>query len=204
MGLAQPKPIYTGDEYLALERAAEYRSEYLDGEIYAMAGESVPHGLISTNLVITLGLQLRGKPCAVLSKDIKVQSGMSPGSRFSAKGFYSYPDILVVCGERQFHDEYRDVLLNPTIIIEVLSPSTETFDRGQKFWRYRQHLPSLVDYLLVAQSLAHVDHYHKDPDGRWILASYNGLEASLYLSTIDCTLRLTDIYDRIEFPPDEE
>jgi Uma2 family endonuclease len=204
MGLAQPKPLYTGEEYLALEREVEYRSEYYDGEIYAMAGESEPHGIISANTARHLGNQLEGKPCVTFIKDMKVRSGMLPPSRFSRKGFYSYPDIVVVCGERQYHDTYRDVLLNPTVIIEVLSPSTETFDRGRKAWRYRHHLPSLIDYLLVAQDEPFVDHFHKDPDGRWFLASYYGLEAEIQLASIDCTLRLSDIYDRIEFPDEDE
>jgi Uma2 family endonuclease len=204
MALAQPKPLYTDEEYLTLERAAEYRSEFYDGEIYAMAGESVSHGIISSNLVRYLGNQLDGKPCFAFSKDIKVRSGMLPPSRFSVKGFYSYPDIVVACHEWQFHDQYRDVLLNPTVIIEVLSPSTEAFDRGDKAWRYRNHLPSLTDYLLVAQDEAFVDHFHKDPDGRWFVTSYRGLDAVIHLASIDCALRLADIYNRIDFPVEED
>jgi len=116
------------------------------------------------------------------------------------QGLFSYPDLVVVCGAMQFHDQLRDVLLNPTLIIEVLSPSTEAFDRGEKFRRYRTWLPTLQDYLLVAQDKPLIDHYHRVEENRWELVSVEGLEASLHLASIHCTLRLADVYDRIIFP----
>ena len=140
----KPESFYTEDEYLALERVSQERREYLDGQIYLMAGESEAHGTICTNLTIEVGSQLKGTPCRAFSKDTKVRSGPLPKSRDSAQGFYSFPDLLVVCGEAQYLDEHQDVLINPKVIIEVLSPSTEAFDRTEKFARYREHLASLT------------------------------------------------------------
>jgi Uma2 family endonuclease len=198
--MSLPPPRYTVDEYLALEREAEERHEYLDGVIYAMAGESPEHGAICTNILGQLYQQLRGKPCQIFSKDMKVVSGPDPKNRRASKGLFSYPDLVVVCGALKFHDEYRDVLLNPTVIIEVLSPTTEAFDRGQKFWRYRTYLSSLVDYVLVSQSIPMIDHYVRRPDGEWVLSTVGDLGDSLSLGSIDCNLRFADVYDRVSFP----
>lgn len=196
-----PSPIInTVEQYLDLERSSEQRHEYLDGQIYAMAGESQEHGTICTNLGGQLYNQLRGKPCQVFSKDMKVRSGPTPTLRHAAKGLYSYPDLVVVCGELEFHDGYRDVLLNPAIIIEVLSTTTEAFDRGEKWARYQTWLPSLSDYVLVSQAAPMIEHFQRQPDDRWLYASVKGLAANLYLSSIDCPLMLADVYDRITFP----
>jgi Uma2 family endonuclease len=200
MSLPQTKLRYTVEHYLALERASEERHEYLDGEIYLMAGESPAHGTICTNLVIELGSQLRGTPCQVFSKDTKVRSGPAPTLLQSPRGLYSFPDVIVVCGGMQFQDEHQDVLLNPTVIIEVLSPTTESFDRGEKWMRYQTWLPMLTDYLLVSQSQPQIEHYHRQPDGGWLYSLVSGLEASVSLGSIGCTLRLADVYDRIVFP----
>ena len=135
MSFPQAQPRHRVEEYLELERKSEERHEFLDGFIYAMAGESPEHGIACVNLVGQLHPQLRGKPCQIFSKDMKVRSGPIPRGRYAKKGLFSYPDLLVVCGELEFHDKHRDVLLNPTVIIEVLSPTTEAFDRGEKFWR---------------------------------------------------------------------
>jgi Uma2 family endonuclease len=198
MSVPKPQP-HTVEEYLALERLSEERHEYLDGLIYAMAGESPEHGIVCVNLTRIVSTQLLGTPCQVFSKDMKVRSGPDPRSRRLTKGLFSYPDLIVVCGEFQFHDKHRDVLLNPTVIIEVLSPTTEAFDRGEKFWRYRTHLPSLKDYVMVAQSIPMIDHYvHRD--GEWVLSTVSGLESSLKIASIDCSLSLADVYDRISFP----
>ena len=203
MGLPLLKIRYTVEEYLALERASEERHEYLDGDVYAMAGESPEHGAICVNLAISIGSQLRGTPCQAFVKDMKVCSGPLPLPGRSAKGLFSYPDLVVVCGAMQFHDQVRDVLLNPSLIIEVLSPSTEAFDRGEKFRRYRTWLPTLQDYLLVAQDKPFIDHYHRVEENRWELVPREGLEASLHLESVHCTLRLADVYDRIIFPPED-
>jgi Uma2 family endonuclease len=205
MSLPQTQLRYTVEEYLALERASEERHEYLDGEIYAMAGESPDHGTICMNIGGQLYAQLRDTPCRVFTKDTKVRSGPAPKPFQSPKGLYSYPDVLVVCGEMKFHDEHRDVLLNPTVIIEVLSPTTEAFDRGEKWARYQTWLPSLTEYLLVSQSKPLIEHYRRQPDGGWLYSSVNGLEESVPLASIGCTLRLADVYDRIVFhvePPE--
>jgi Uma2 family endonuclease len=196
---------FTVEEYLAFERASEERHEYLDGVIYAMAGamagESEDHGTICMNLSISLGSQLRGTPCRVFSKDTKVRCG--PYRPHTREGLYAYPDLVVVCGSSQYHDQIRDVLLNPTVIVEVLSPSTEAFDRGEKFRRYRAWLPTLTDYLLVAQDSPFIEHYHRQEDGTWALRTLEGLHAHVPLETIGCTVSLADVYERIVFPQAE-
>ena len=203
MSLPQSYVSYSVDEYLALEREAEERHEYLDGQIYEMAGESPTHGTICMNLSRIISTQLLGTPCQAFSKDTKVRSGPTPKGRYLTKGLYSYPDLLVVCGEMKFQDEHRDVLLNPTVIIEVLSPTTEAFDRGEKWVRYQTWLPELTDYVLVSQARPQIDHFHRQPSGEWIYSLVNNLEATFHLTSIDCTLPLTDVYDRIVFPLDE-
>jgi Uma2 family endonuclease len=200
MSLPQSQGYFSVAEYLALERESEERHEYLDGYVYAMAGESPEHSDICANLAGILYLQLRGTPCRVWSKDTKVRSGPEPRSRRATKGLFSYPDLVVVCGAPQFHDTYRDVLLNPTVIIEVLSPSTEAFDRGEKFWRYRTWLPTLSNYLLVSQALPLLEHYVRQAHETWNLSTASTLEESVSLATIACTLRLSEVYDRINFP----
>jgi Uma2 family endonuclease len=203
MGLAQPKPSYTIEEYLALERQSEERHEYLDGQIYAMAGESLEHSRICVNLASALHAQLRGKPCEVLSPNMKVRSGPYIKQQKTNKGLFSYADVTVICGEPLFHDQHRDVLLNPTVIIEVLSPTTESFDRGGKFLRYRTHIETLNDYVLVSQDKPLIEHYLRQPHGQWLLSSVSGLESSLYLASIDCHLHLAEVYDRVTFSDEE-
>ena len=188
-------------EYLALGRASEERYEYLDGQMYAMAGESPEHGDICSNLVIEVGSQLRGSPCRVWTKDTKVRSGLIPQMRRIFKGLFSYPDLVIVCGEPQFHDAYRDVLLNPTVLIEVLSPNTEAFDRGEKFRRYCIFNPTLSDYVLVAQDQPLIEHFVRQEHEQWLLAaSVSDLSGSVSLASIQCTLPLTNVYDRVVFP----
>jgi Uma2 family endonuclease len=197
---------FTVEEYLAFERASDERHEYLDGVIYtmagsaspqAMAGESEDHGTICMNLSVSLGSQVRGTPCLVFSKDMKVSCG--PYRPHTREGLYAYPDLVVVCGSSQYHDQIRDVLLNPTVIVEVLSPSTEAFDRGEKFHRYRAWLSTLTDYLLVAQHRPLIDHYHRQEDSTWTLHALEGLHAHVHLETIGCTVPLADVYERIIF-----
>jgi len=210
MSLPQSQPNVTVEEYLTLERESEERHEYLDRQLYAMVGESEEHGDICVNSVGELRTQLRGRPCRVWTKDVKVRSGPTPKPYRTTRGLFSYPDVVVVCGERQYHDQHRDVLLNPKVIIEVLSPSTEAFDRGEKFRRYRSYLNSLIDYVLVSQAMPLVEHYRRQSNNEWVLAAVGELEGNLQLASIDCTLRLAEIYDRVTFPaetiepPDEE
>jgi Uma2 family endonuclease len=209
MALAPTRQPYrfTVEEYLAFERASDERHEYLDGVIYAMAGSASPqamagesedHGTICVNLVTSLATRLRGSPCRVFTKDLKVRCG--PYRPHTREGLYAYPDLVVVCGSSQYHDQAQDVLVNPTLIVEVLSPSTEAFDRGEKFRRYRAWLPTLTDYVLVAQDRPVIDHYHREDDALWTLRTLEGLEARLHLETIGCTVPMADVYERIVFP----
>ena len=200
MATPQAQILFTEEQYLALERAAEERHEYLAGRIYAMAGESDQHGQLANNLQGRLFMQLLGTPCHVRHENTKVRSGPEPRSKQRQEGFYSYPDVLVVCGARRFHDAYKDVLLNPNVILEVLSPHTEAFDRGEKFIRYRTWLPALTDYLLVAQDKVVIEHYRRQPDGAWLLHTVSGLHVSLTLESIGCTLRLREVYDGVVLP----
>jgi Uma2 family endonuclease len=196
--------LFTIDEYLALERTEEERHEYLDGCVYAMAGESPDHGRICVNLTRRLAEQLAGSPCEVFSKDTKVRCGPTPRPGQGMQGLFAYPDLVVVCGAMQFHDQARDVLLNPRVIVEVLSPSTEAFDRGEKFHRYRRWLPTLTDYVLVAQDHPLIDHYHRQDDGTWAVRTLEGLDDALHLETIGCTVPLAQVYERIVFPDNAE
>lgn len=199
MGLLQSKPRYTVDDYLAIERESDERHMYLDGEIYAMAGESDAHGDISVNIVISLGNQLKGKPCRVKTKDTKVRSGPTPMAGKSTSGLFSYPDVMVVCGESEFHDAYKDVLLNPSVIVEVLSEGTETFDRGEKFRRYRKWNPTLRDYILVSQDKPQVEHFARQADDSWSYHCQEGLDKQVIIASIQCVLKLVELYEGIRF-----
>jgi Uma2 family endonuclease len=187
---AAPKLRYTAEEYLEIDRSAEFKSEYVAGEIFAMAGGSENHNTITFNLSGLLHSQLHGGPCRGFAGDMRVSAGEGE--------MYVYPDVGVVCGERRFVDERRDVLLNPAVIVEVLSPTTEAFDRGDKFEGYRR-LKSVHDYLLVAQDRPHIEHYTRQSDGRWLLSEAGGLETEITLPSIRCTLRLSEIYDGVDF-----
>jgi Uma2 family endonuclease len=180
----------TPDEYLAAERLSESRSEYLDGVVCPMPGASLRHIQIVSNLTIELGTQLRARPCHVLPIDMKVRL---PDSRK-----FFYPDVSVVCGEVQFHDDRKDIILNPLLVIEVLSESTEAFDRGAKFLAY-QTLDSLKEYVLVAQDRPVVEQFVRQADGKWTYTSVAGLEGSLSLPSVECTLSLSAVYDKVEF-----
>jgi Uma2 family endonuclease len=204
---SRPPYRFTQEEYLAFERASTTRHEYIDGVIYAledwdgpqaMAGESEAHGYIAGNLFAALHTHLRGGPRSVFTKDMKVRFG--PYRAHSREGFYVYPDIVVVCGERQYHDQAKDVLVNPTVLLEVLSPSTEGYDRGEKFQGYRSYLPTLTTYLLVSQETPHIDVYAREREGTWRLHSVHGLDASLHVAALDWTVTMADIYERVVFP----
>src|SRR5712691_1212035 len=156
---SQVKPFITPAEYLALERKAEYKSEYLNGEVFAMTGASRKHNLIVTNILISLGQQLRGRPCEAYSSDMRV--------KVTTPGLYTYPDVVVVCGKPEFEDEEVDTLLNPTLLIEVLSTSTERYDRIAKTSYYRT-LDSLTEHLLVAQHEVRIEQYVRQPRGEWL------------------------------------
>ncbi|MCY7345720.1 MAG: Uma2 family endonuclease [Pyrinomonadaceae bacterium] len=198
MGLAKLKPYYyTTEQYLKIEREADERSEFLDGEIYGMAGESGKHGDISMNLAALLGTQLRGTSCRGRTKDTKVRSG-SVKEQFGRE-MISYPDLVIICGEPEYHDKHQDIILNPSVIIEVLSESTAKFDRGTKFMRYRSFNPTLTDYILVSQEEAHVEHYTRQANGDWILREYYGADKTFQIDSVACSLTLADVYARVEF-----
>lgn len=186
---ALPKTTVTPEEYLAAERAAETKSEYVDGEVYAMTGASEPHNTISINLVLTLGPQVRSRGCNIYTSDMRVRVG---------RRAYLYPDVVVVCGEAQFKDDQVDTLLNPTLILEILSPSTAAFDKGEKFDMYRT-LNSLQEYLLVAQERCHIIHYVRQGDTTWLLSETRDMNARLDLPSVGCTLSVAEVYDRVTF-----
>jgi Uma2 family endonuclease len=198
----QVEKLLTIEEYLALEREAEERHEYLDGVLYAMAGESPEHADISTNIIIALGPQLRDRGCRIRTKDTKVFSGspLQAQLRKSRKGLFSYPDIVVVCDEPRYLEHHPEVLMNPQVLIEVLSESTEGFDRGEKFLRYRRALPSLTDYILVWQELPLLEHFTRQPEDAWLLRVVEGLDATLHIASLDCAIPLSEIYRLIDFP----
>lgn len=191
--MALPRPQYTAAEYLTFERASETKHEFIDGEIVAMAGGGRNHNEIIGNLFFHLRRMLAGGPCRPFLSETRVKAA---GGRL-----YTYPDVSVVCGEAQFEDAALDTLLNPTVIIEVLSPSTESYDRGAKFRRY-QTLPSLREYVLVGQDSAQVEHYVRQDDGSWRYVIVEGLEARLMLPTPGVALALSDVYERVEFQHD--
>ena len=189
--LLQPH-YYTPEEYLALERKAEFKSEYYDGRIYAMAGASDPHNVIAGNVITELNIGLKGKPCKPRPSDAKVRS--------DDEGLLSYPDVTVVCGKPEFYAGTTDVLINPKLLVEILSPSSEAFDRGKKFAKYKQ-LESFTDYLLVAQDEPQIDYFVRQASGDWLQKSFGGMDAEIHIASLDCTLRLADIYDAVLFPP---
>jgi Uma2 family endonuclease len=180
----------TAEEYLAMDRAAEFRSEFLDGEIVAMSGGSPRHSRLKVNLTIGVGTALRGTSCEVFDSDFRVR--VSPR-------MYTYPDLTVVCGKLKLADERRDILLNPTAIFEVLSPSTEYYDRVVKFQHYRA-IESLQDYILVAQDQVRIEHYTRGDASTWTIRDYQHAEDVLRIASIGVSLPLAAIYERIEFP----
>ncbi len=189
---AAPQPRLSFDDWLAIERTAiEQRSEYVAGEVFAMAGGTEEHNLIALNVGAELRNQLKGQPCRVYPSDMKVH--------IAAADVSAYPDVMVVCGERVFHDGRRDVITNPTLIVEVLSESTEAYDRGEKFHHYRR-LESLQAYLLLSQTRMQAELFLRQPDGTWSLSSYEGPADSIPLHLIESELSLSEVYDKVELP----
>jgi Uma2 family endonuclease len=188
-----PNSYLAPEEYLSLERKAEYKSEYSHGEMFAMSGASREHNPISLNIGSELRAQLRGRPCETYASDMRVR--IAPPRR------YLYPDVVVVCGDAEFEDESVDTLVNPTVIMEVLSGSTESYDRGTKFGWYRR-IESLGEYVLISQDTPHVERFVKHEEG-WVLIDAEGMEATLRLESLGCELALAEIYDRVTFPSSE-
>ena len=187
MATVAAQTYFTPEEYIALERKAEYKSEYFDGHIIAMSGASRAHNHITGDIFYGLYPQLIGHGCDIFSGDMRVRPSLGDA--------YFYPDVVVVCGEPEFEDDTFDTLLNPILIVEVLSPSTEAYDRGEKFARYK-HLASLQEYVLVSQDKVWVEH-HRRHGTQWVLSHYRALEEVLLLPSIGCELPLRDIYARV-------
>ncbi|MDE0018575.1 MAG: Uma2 family endonuclease [Candidatus Poribacteria bacterium] len=178
----------TPEEYLAFERKAATKHEYLNGQIVAMSGASFAHNFITVNIATHLNIQLMNGECRVATSDLRV--------KVTEIDSYFYPDVVVVCGEPVPEDNVFDTLLNPTVIVEVLSPSTETYDRGEKFEHYQQ-IDSLKDYILISQDKIHVEHYCRQ-GSRWLQTEFQELSDVLSLRSIDCELRLQDVYRRVK------
>ena len=184
----------TPEQYLALERKAETKSEFYQGEMFAMSGASRWHNLIAGNVLAELHPQLKNRPCTVYPGDMRV--------KVSPAGLYTYPDVTVVCGEAQFEDQHFDTLLNPTLIVEVLSKTTAAYDQGQKFEQYRK-LAALKEYLLISQDKYHLMRYSRQPDNQWLLLETYSEADTVTLSSIECRLALADVYAKVHFPEKE-
>jgi Uma2 family endonuclease len=194
---SQPKTLLTPEQYLEIERQAQYKSEFLKGEMFAMAGEMFAmagagerHNRLVWNLIASLDRSLRSGPYQGYPSDMRVH--------VTATSLFTYPDVVVVCGEPQFLDDRRDTLLNPTLIVEVLSPSTEAYDRGRKFEHYRS-IASVREYLLVASDRIHVDLYARQDSGQWLLTSASEPEEAIELKSVGCRLGVSDLYEKVEF-----
>jgi Uma2 family endonuclease len=183
---------YTPEEYLAIERKAEFKSEYVNGEIYAMSGASKEHNIITGNIYSEIRNQFKRRPCEVYITDMRV--------RVPRTNLYTYPDVAAVCGGSLFDDSHVDTLTNPTVIVEVLSPSTETYDKGDKFAHYLK-LPSLQEYVLVSQDKVRVEHYARR-GAEWVYTQMSTLDEVLVLGSIECAIALQDIYEKVEFVHD--
>lgn len=186
---ALEKPFSTPEEYLEQERKADHKSEYYGGQIFAISGGTVRHGIIGGNVFGLLWTQLGGGSCTTLNSDIKV--------KVSATGLFTYPDVSVVCGEIKYHDETEDVVENPVLAVEVLSPSTQNYDRGEKFLHY-QSVDSLMDHLLVSQDVMRVEQFTRQGDDQWLLTVYHGPEAVVKIASVGCELRLPDVYRTVK------
>ena len=181
--------LMSEEEYLEQERASETKSEYFRGEVFAMAGASREHNLITANIIAELVLQLKNKPCRVYPSDMRLKVERS--------GLYTYPDVMVVCDEEKFIDDKKDTILNPDVIIEVLSDSTESYDRGEKFFNYRQ-IDSLKEYILIWQKRKKIEKYSRVNSPLWTLTETDDNNQSISLDSIECKLELVNVYDKIE------
>src|SRR5450432_423210 len=188
---SNPVSNLTEEQYLATERAAEFKSEFLDGVMYAMSGGSLRHSDLASNLLAELRAMLRNSECKAFNSDLRV--------RVSAR-MYAYPDVSVVCGKPLLADERQDILLNPVVILEVLSPSTEQYDRGMKFQLYRT-IESLREYILVDQDKVLIEQYIRQDVSTWTLRDHQTLEDELKIDSIGVSLPLRLVYDRVDLLP---
>jgi Uma2 family endonuclease len=188
---AVPKRRMSIQEYFAIEREAPFKSEYFAGEMFAMAGASSAHNFIRENLSIELGGQLKGSPCRTLSCDQRL--------KVERTGLVTYPDLMIICGPLQVTSEDRDTINNPVTIVEVLSPSTESYDRGAKFRNYQQ-IESLKEYVLITQDEAVCERFVRQDNGAWELVTFAGLDSQLAFTTVDARVALLDLYQGVTFP----
>lgn len=190
--MAIPRTVrqLTETEYLAVERAAEFKSEFFEGEMFARGGGSPMHSLIATNLAREVGNQLKGRPCLPFNSDLRL--------KIVATGLYTYPDLSVVCGPLEFADGQDDTITNPTLLAEVLSDSTEGYDRGKKFEHYRQ-IPTLREYLLVSQKEPRIEQFVRGDNGEWRLREAAGLDAQIQLPSLQITLPLSEVFANVKF-----
>jgi Uma2 family endonuclease len=188
---ANPERRYTLEEYLELDRTSEERLEFWDGEVFCMSGGSRSHDQIIINCIVKLSARLGASKCRVFSADMRIKVPSAPP--------YRYGDLSALCGEAEFEEVSGvDTLVNPELIVEVLSPSTEAYDRGDKFTHYKS-IPTLREYLLVSQHRPHVTHLFKQDDGKWIHSEANDLESSVRLDSLDCELPMSEIYRDVTF-----
>jgi Uma2 family endonuclease len=190
---AQPQQYITEEEYIRLERASIIKHEYYQGRIYAMTGAKVAHNVISGNILASLHQQLRHKDCQVMSSDMRI--------KVQETGLNTYPDVVVICGQPQFTDDTTDTLLNPIVIVEVLSPSTELYDRGLKFQNYRT-IVSLQAYILVAQDNVHVEYFSRQETDLWTFQEATNREAIVHIASIGCDLLPSDVYEKVDLKPE--
>jgi len=192
MSLPEPLRLLTEAEYLEIERAAEFKSEFFDGEMFARAGGTPQHSLIATNLTAEVRNRLKSHACVPYNADLRI--------KIEATGLCTYPDLSVICGPLQFAEGTDDTVINPTLLVEVLSDSTEGYDRGKKFEHYRQ-IPTLHGYLLVSQKEPRVEQFMRQADGHWLLNEAAGLEAALELPSLRISLSLAEVFAKVNFVP---
>jgi len=192
MSSAQPVTRLTEAEYLRLERQAETKSEYFAGEMFAMAGGTRPHSLVATNLLRELSARLKDTDCVVYNSDLRV--------KVEPTGLFTYPDVSVACGRQRFLDAEEDTLLDPIVVIEVLSDSTEAYDRGKKFEHYRQ-IPTCREFLLVSQKEPRIEQFIRQANGEWTLREAAGLEAEIRLPSLGIVLPLAEVFAKVQFAP---
>jgi Uma2 family endonuclease len=185
---AQPIPRLTPEQYLEIERGSDRRHEYFNGEMLAMSGGSLRQSVIIFNLGSELRIALKPRRCTVTGQDMRTSVAYA--------GLYTYPDIVVICDEPQYVDNRQDTITNPSLIIEVLSPSTEAYDRGAKFAQYRK-IDSLQEYALVSQTEARVEIFRRQPNGQWVFSDFVGLEATCVFESIECRVPLAEVYDKV-------
>jgi Uma2 family endonuclease len=185
MSTLPKRSLFTPEEYLEIERKAEFKSEYFNGEIFAMAGASRPHNRIVSNIIRTLDTQLLKRDCNIYPSDMRV--------KIKKIGKYTYPDVVVTCGKETFEDDHVDTLLNPVVIFEILSDSTEAYDRGKKFQHY-QFIDSLAEYILITQDAIRVEQYVRQNDKTWVYDGYQNIDDIVKLDSVGCELSLKELY----------